>query len=79
MNTVVTAEPPDLLRCTHCGATMSTAPPGLRADILVLAMLRFTGRHEAADGRPRERLLDADGRSAPLPHVATAPRQGVTR
>jgi hypothetical protein len=74
VSTVVSAEPPDLLRCSHCGAVMQTPPPGLRADVVVLAMLRFVARHERSDGTPKARLRDDDGTWDRL-HVET-PRTG---
>ena len=41
---------------------------GLRADVLTLAMLRFTARHERDNGTPQPRLYDERGASHP--HVA---------
>jgi hypothetical protein len=31
---------------------MQAPPPGLRADLVVLAALKFIGRHEKVDGVP---------------------------
>ena len=65
MSTVVTAEAPYLLRCAHCGEAMRTPPPGLRADLVVMAMLNFTYRHEQDDGRPKAQIYDDLARGRP--------------
>lgn len=71
MNTVVTAALPALLECTHGHARLVMPEAGLRADVLTLAMLLFTARHEGWDGTPQPRLYDQQpGRTASRSRMA---------